>query len=117
GVSGDPLYTSTAAVTSANAFSKIPVPMNLATPPNAQITFKGINNNKTPFGGPASCPWIQSNSNCGPNDEIFSFHGNGANVVFADGHVSFLNENTNFQVLRALVTKAGGDGGLLTTDY
>jgi prepilin-type N-terminal cleavage/methylation domain-containing protein/prepilin-type processing-associated H-X9-DG protein len=117
GVSGDPLFSTTSAVTAATAYSKIPTPMNLVTPPNAQIGFKGINNNKTPFGGPASCPWINSGSNCGPNDEIFSFHGNGANVVFADGHVSFLNESTNFQVLRALITKAGGDGGLLTTDY
>jgi prepilin-type processing-associated H-X9-DG protein len=117
GVNGDPLYSTTASVTSANAYSKIPVPLNLASPPNPQITFKGINNNKTPFGGPAACPWNASDSQCGPNNEIFSFHGNGANVVFADGHVSFLNDNLNFQVLRALITKAGGDGGLLTTDY
>jgi prepilin-type N-terminal cleavage/methylation domain-containing protein/prepilin-type processing-associated H-X9-DG protein len=117
GVNGDPLYSTTVAPTSANAYKNIPVPLNLPSPPNAQVTFKGINNNKTPFGGPAACPWNASDSQCGPNNEIFSFHGSGANVVFADGHVSFLNENLNFQVLRALVTKAGGDGGLLTTDY
>ena len=117
GVSGDPLFSTTAALTSATAYSSIPVPLNLASAPNASVSFKGINNNKTPFGGPPSCPWNASASNCGPNDEIFGFHGSGANAVFADGHVSFLNENLNFQVLRALVTKAGGDGGLLTTDY
>jgi prepilin-type N-terminal cleavage/methylation domain-containing protein/prepilin-type processing-associated H-X9-DG protein len=117
GVNGDPLYTTTASPKAPNAYKNIPVPLNQPSPPNPQVTFKGINNNKTPFGGPASCPWIASGSQCGPNEEIFSFHGNGANVVFADGHVSFLNENLNFQILRALVTKAGGDGGLLTTDY
>jgi prepilin-type N-terminal cleavage/methylation domain-containing protein/prepilin-type processing-associated H-X9-DG protein len=117
GVNGDPLFSTTAAVTAANAYKSIPVPLNLATPPNPSVSFKGINNNKTPFGGPAACPWNASDSQCGPNNEIFSFHGSGANVVFADGHVSYLNENTNFQVLRALITKAGGDGGLLTTDY
>jgi prepilin-type N-terminal cleavage/methylation domain-containing protein/prepilin-type processing-associated H-X9-DG protein len=117
GVSGDPLYSTTSVITAVNAYKGVPVPQNLISPPNPSLTFKGINNNKTPFGGPTSCPWTASNSQCGPNDEIFSFHGNGANVVFADGHVSFLNENTNFQVLRALVTKAGGDGGVLTTDY
>jgi prepilin-type processing-associated H-X9-DG protein len=117
GINGDPLFSTTASVTAANAYKSIPVPLNLAAPPNPSITFKGVNNNKTPFGGPASCPWNASDSQCGPNNEIFSFHGNGANVVFADGHVSFLNENLAFSVLRALVTKAGGDGSLLTTDY
>ncbi len=109
GVSGDPLYTAT---------DQGAVPAHLATTtPTPGTQFKGINNNKTPFGGPPHCPWNASNSQCGPNGEIFSFHGNGANVVFADGHVTFLNENTNFLVLRALVTKAGNDGGVLTTDY
>src|SRR5262249_38488976 len=37
---------------------------------------KVINNNKYPFGGPAGapitgCTWV-SNTNCGPNDEVFS---------------------------------------------
>jgi prepilin-type N-terminal cleavage/methylation domain-containing protein/prepilin-type processing-associated H-X9-DG protein len=118
GVSGDPLFTSTAAnITLAGACTAIPIPLANATSPNTALQFKGINNNKTPFGGPPACPWITSSANCGPNDEIFSFHGNGANAVFADGHVTFLNENLNFQVLRALITKAGGDGTLLTTDY
>jgi prepilin-type processing-associated H-X9-DG protein/prepilin-type N-terminal cleavage/methylation domain-containing protein len=117
GVNGDPLYSTTAGITAANAYSRIPVPLNLAAPPNPSVTFKGINNNKTPFGGPAACPWNASDSQCGPNNEIFSFHGNGANAVFADGHVTFLNENINFQALRALITKAGGDGNQLGADY
>ncbi len=110
GVSGDPLFTATDQ-------GALPTQLPATAVPQPGIQFKGINNNKLPFGGPTHCPWNTSGSNCGPNDEIFSFHGNGANVVFADGHVTFLNENTNFQVLRALVTKAGNDGGVLTTDY
>jgi prepilin-type N-terminal cleavage/methylation domain-containing protein/prepilin-type processing-associated H-X9-DG protein len=117
GVSGDPLFSVTGSITAPNVYANVPNPDTSAVPPQPSLAFKGINNNKTPFGGPVSCPWIKSNSQCGPNDEIFSFHGNGANVVFADGHVTFLNENTTYTVLRALVTKAGGDGSLLTTDY
>jgi prepilin-type N-terminal cleavage/methylation domain-containing protein/prepilin-type processing-associated H-X9-DG protein len=65
---------------------------------------RGINNNKTPFGGPATCSWLAAGKNCGPNDEIFSFHGPGANVVFMDGHVTFLSEDLDALVLRRLVT-------------
>jgi prepilin-type processing-associated H-X9-DG protein len=72
-----------------------------------------INNNSTPFGGPntgvaaTSCSW-QGRTNCGPNDEIFSFHGHGANAVFMDGHVSFLTSSTNVIVMRRLVTASEG---------
>ena len=68
---------------------------------------KGINNNRTPFNGPASCPW--SNNDCGPNEEIFSFHGGGAQVVFCDGHVTFLKETIDPRTLRKLVTRSGGE--------
>jgi prepilin-type processing-associated H-X9-DG protein len=52
------------------------------------------------------CSW--SAGHCGPNGEIFSFHGNGAHVVFADGHVTFLRESTSKAVLRALITRTDG---------
>jgi prepilin-type processing-associated H-X9-DG protein len=65
---------------------------------------KVINNNKYPFGG-ANCIWTNQ-TNCGPNDEVFSFHGPGANVLFMDGHVTFLDENINSIVMRRLVTPA-----------
>ncbi|MFO0821811.1 MAG: DUF1559 domain-containing protein [Gemmataceae bacterium] len=52
------------------------------------------------------CAW--GSGHCGPNEEIFSFHGNGAHVVFADGHVTFLRESTSKAVLRALITRADG---------
>jgi prepilin-type N-terminal cleavage/methylation domain-containing protein/prepilin-type processing-associated H-X9-DG protein len=63
-----------------------------------------INNNKVPFGGPAACLWNTPKSNCGPNDEIFSFHTAGANVLFMDGHVTFLSEDADAIVMRRLVT-------------
>jgi prepilin-type N-terminal cleavage/methylation domain-containing protein/prepilin-type processing-associated H-X9-DG protein len=72
------------------------------------IVMNAINNNNTPFGGPANCLWVTVKSNCGPNDEIFSFHGPGANVVFMDGHVTFLQDNINTVVLRRLVTAGEG---------
>ena len=51
-----------------------------------------INNNSLPYGGPTDCIW-NAKTHCGPNDEIFSFHGAGANVVFMDGHVTFLSQD------------------------
>ncbi len=49
------------------------------------------------------CSWAQHD--CGPNSEMFSFHGNGAHYVFADGHVVFVRESTSKAVLRALATR------------
>jgi prepilin-type processing-associated H-X9-DG protein len=46
--------------------------------------------------------------NCGPNDEIFSFHGDGSNIVFMDGHVSFLDQNIDPVVMRRLVSAYEG---------
>lgn len=54
-----------------------------------------------------SKPWTPMN--CGANDELFSFHSGGANVVFADGHVIFLRETVAPLVLRALVSRAEGE--------
>ena len=47
--------------------------------------------------------------NCSNNSEVYSFHINGANVVFADGSVHFLNSNMDLCVLAALTTRAGGE--------
>ena len=47
--------------------------------------------------------------NC-PNDhEVYSFHPRGANAVFGDGSVHFLNAAINIRTLAALVTRAGGE--------
>ena len=78
-----------------------------AEPDCAYGVSKGVNTNKSPFGGPASCPW--GTNNCGPNEEIFSFHPGGAHVVFCDGHVAFLKESIDPRTLRKLVTRAGGE--------
>ena len=41
--------------------------------------------------------------------DIFSFHAGGANMCYADGHVSFVSAQVNLNVLVSLVTKAGGE--------
>lgn len=78
-------------------------------------SFKIINNNNISPGsdGPSSCNWKTTN-NCGSNDEIFSFHTGGAQVVFADGHVSFLKDSLAPTAVAALVSRAGGEN---TPDY
>jgi prepilin-type N-terminal cleavage/methylation domain-containing protein len=57
------------------------------------------------------CAWAQHD--CGPNSEMFSFHGNGAFAVFADGHVAFISETTSKAVLRALATRSDGKNEVL----
>jgi prepilin-type N-terminal cleavage/methylation domain-containing protein/prepilin-type processing-associated H-X9-DG protein len=89
GVSGDPTVT--------NGFGMAP---GGGTPSQPA---KAINNNSYPFNGPTTCPW-NTMTDCGPNDEIFSFHPGGANVVFMDTHVTFLSDQINAVALRRLVT-------------
>ena len=48
-------------------------------------------------------------NNAGANDEMFSYHPGGVNVVFGDGHVAFLKDTVNPVVLRGLVSLAGGE--------
>jgi prepilin-type N-terminal cleavage/methylation domain-containing protein/prepilin-type processing-associated H-X9-DG protein len=91
GVSGDPLATSDNFGTVSTGFAGI---------------VRAINNNSVPIGGPPTCSWL--NENCGPNDEIFSFHGTGANALFMDGHVSFLSQDIFATVVRQLVTASEG---------
>ncbi len=67
---------------------------------------KMINNNSKVFGGGTACPW--TSNNCGPNDEIFSFHNGGANCLNGDGSVRFVREDIDPIQLRYLVTPAEG---------
>jgi prepilin-type N-terminal cleavage/methylation domain-containing protein/prepilin-type processing-associated H-X9-DG protein len=90
GVSGDPVATPDSFGTVATTYAGL-------NNGKARV----INNNKK-FGG-SSCVWATT-TNCGPNDEVFSFHGNGANVLFMDGHVTFLSEDIDALVMRRLVT-------------
>jgi prepilin-type N-terminal cleavage/methylation domain-containing protein/prepilin-type processing-associated H-X9-DG protein len=46
-------------------------------------------------------------NDAGNNDEIYSFHRGGANVVMGDGSVKFIGESINVVVLRALITRNG----------
>jgi len=43
-----------------------------------------------------------------------SYHTNGVNMVFADGHVQFVNENINYNVYRQLMTPDGTTSSNLT---
>ncbi len=61
---------------------------------------------------PGTCPW--NAHDCGPNNEIFSFHPGGANVLFLDGSVRFIKETIAGNILRALVTK--NEGEVLSAD-
>jgi prepilin-type N-terminal cleavage/methylation domain-containing protein/prepilin-type processing-associated H-X9-DG protein len=48
-------------------------------------------------------------NNAGANDELFSFHPGGVNVLFGDGSVRFLKDTVAVTTLRALVTPKGGE--------
>lgn len=71
-------------------------------PPSGSVQF--INNNK---GSPAACP--ANLNNCQANDELFSIHSGGVQVMMGDGSCRFLSENLNFNVLRRLVNPKDGE--------
>jgi prepilin-type N-terminal cleavage/methylation domain-containing protein/prepilin-type processing-associated H-X9-DG protein len=62
-------------------------------------------NTKSPY--PTTCGSNNSCVNAGANDEIFSPHSGGANILFGDGSVRFVKDATNPVVLRGLVTLQG----------
>lgn len=68
---------------------------------------KVINNNSSPKGGPAGCPW--TTNNCGPNDEPFSTHTGGVQCVLGDGSAHFLSENIDRQIFRRLCDPSDGE--------
>jgi prepilin-type processing-associated H-X9-DG protein len=67
-----------------------------------QITIKG----STPpdYTRPGRCAL-----NCTNQQEIYSFHAGGANIVFADSSVRFLKADIDIRTLAALVTRAGDE--------
>jgi prepilin-type N-terminal cleavage/methylation domain-containing protein/prepilin-type processing-associated H-X9-DG protein len=54
--------------------------------------------------GPGPCAM-----NCSNDRQVYSFHPGGANFVFADGSVHFLQAGINIRILAALITRAGGE--------
>ena len=79
------------------------------------VGIKVINNSSKLFGGGAAiavtgttrtCSW--GINNCGPNDEPFSFHNAGCNVLFGDGSVKFVREDIDPAQLRNLLTPTEG---------
>ena len=78
-----------------------------AEPDNAFGVSFTPNFHRNPWGGPPSCKWIDMN--CGPNDELFSFHVGGAHILMGDGRVQFLGDSVDYRVLRGLVTRQGGE--------
>jgi prepilin-type N-terminal cleavage/methylation domain-containing protein/prepilin-type processing-associated H-X9-DG protein len=81
-------------------------------PPGGPGTGTAVSNNPYPVNGgngPPGCNWILIN-NCGPNDEMFSFHdNNNVNAVFCDGHVQILRGGLSSIICRFLVTPNGGE--------
>lgn len=43
------------------------------------------------------------------DNEPYSFHPGGANVLFADGHVGFVRESVQLSTLAAMATRAAGE--------
>jgi prepilin-type N-terminal cleavage/methylation domain-containing protein/prepilin-type processing-associated H-X9-DG protein len=70
-----------------------------------------INNKFRPMNelAPYTNPAPTAGNNAGANDEIFSYHPGGANVLFGDGSVRFVKESVNVVTLRSLVTAKGGE--------
>jgi hypothetical protein len=69
-----------------------------------------LNNNRTSTytsAPPGQCSWTVNN--CGPNEEPFSFHIGGVHAAFADGSARFVSENVDWRVLRAWLTRSGGE--------
>lgn len=69
------------------------VPGNIVNP---------INGNDIPAGGPPNCPW--GTTNCGPNEEAWSWHPSGAHALMCDGSARFVGKTINPAILRKMVT-------------
>jgi prepilin-type N-terminal cleavage/methylation domain-containing protein/prepilin-type processing-associated H-X9-DG protein len=69
---------------------------------NCQIAISGTTPPSYTSPGPCAI-------NCTNNNEIYSFHPGGANVLFADGTVHLLIASIDIRVLAGLVTRDGGE--------
>ena len=66
------------------------------------FTLHGYSTDGLTSGGPCA-------SNCSNNNEIYSFHNGGANVVFGDGSTRFFKESISVGVVAAVTTKSNGE--------
>lgn len=62
----------------------------------------------TPYETPPGALGTAGNG-AGANDELFSFHNSGVNILLGDGSVRFLKDSINPIVLRGLVTRSGSE--------
>ncbi len=69
-----------------------------------RITVTGTSPDGTSLSGSGPCV-----VNCNNQGDIYSFHAGGANLVYADGHVSFISTSIGINILVSLVTKGGGE--------
>jgi prepilin-type N-terminal cleavage/methylation domain-containing protein/prepilin-type processing-associated H-X9-DG protein len=94
-----------------------PVPPGLrrfwrwAEPDSAIVSSTVINNKAFPSHENTQYPQsgVSRGNSAGNNDEIYSFHPGGANVLLGDGSVKFLKESTSVVVLRSLITLRGSE--------
>ena len=80
--------------------------------PDQAFGVSGAPNNKfRPMreNSPYQATGITAGNNAGANDEIFSYHPGGANVLMGDGSVRYLKDTVNPVTLRALISLNGGE--------
>jgi prepilin-type N-terminal cleavage/methylation domain-containing protein len=68
----------------------------------SMITMRGARYEDGQRGGPCAI-------NCTNQQEVYSFHPGGANVLITDGSVCFLKASINIRIFARLVTRAGGE--------
>jgi prepilin-type N-terminal cleavage/methylation domain-containing protein/prepilin-type processing-associated H-X9-DG protein len=81
-----------------NAYGVSGAPNNKFRPENELISF-----------GPTPGALGTQGNNAGANDELFSFHPGGVNVLLGDGSVRFIKSTVNIVTLRGLVTLKGSE--------
>jgi len=80
--------------------------------PDAAFGVSGQPNNKfRPMKetAPYAATPVTAGNNAGANDELFSFHPGGVNVLMGDGSVRFIKDSINPVTLRGIVTLNGGE--------
>lgn len=79
-----------------------PISGSVWTNDDGTFTLHGYSTDGITSGGPCA-------SNCNNNNEIYSFHNGGANVVFGDGSTRFFKESISIAVVAAVTTKSNGE--------